>query len=145
MEFTIDFQFINLFNIIIVWEKVIVMSQFSPKSRLKIWCTSDIQLTFSLCLLLRWSHNTILVESESNEKIGWKITLFDHKQKAFICWFVFYFPLPPPIPPQKKPYTPGKPSSVYAGLCGFSLSSVSKPSSSYLSSELFLQNPGILS
>lgn len=102
MEFTIDFQFINLFNIIIVWEKVIVMSQFSPKSRLKIWCTSDIQLTFSLCLLLRWSHNTILVESESNEKIGWKITLFDHKQKAFICWFVFYFPLPPPPPPQKK-------------------------------------------
>lgn len=34
---------------IIVWEKVIVMSQFSLESPLKIWCTSDFQLNFRVC------------------------------------------------------------------------------------------------
>lgn len=93
---------------------------------------------FALVTQCNFSRTQIKVNKKIIKKIALCDRTFINKHKAFICWFAFY---PPPTPH----YTPGKPSSVYAGPCGFSLSSASKPSSSCLSSELFLQNPGILS
>lgn len=84
-NFTIDFWWIKLIQYICCTGKVIVTSRFSPENPLKIGRTSNF---FRLCFWLRWSHGSILVESELEQKIWWKIASCDRifrLKLEFVC------------------------------------------------------------
>lgn len=100
------FKYVSLiyktYSIFFLRKKVIMTSRFSSEGRLKIGRNLDFQSTidFAFDFRLRWSHDTILDESKSNEKIWWDIVLSDRtlshalwmtNRKLYIGVYIFIF------------------------------------------------------
>lgn len=97
LEFTTDFQSMNLFIILLYGKKQL----WCHNSHWRVhWKSDALQIfswisEFALVTQCNFSRKQIKV----NKKIIKKIALCDrtliNKHKAFICWFAFYHPPPP--------------------------------------------------